>query len=124
MPVRVLNSLQLFDQPILLASAHRHLNLGGKHLAAEVVHAPPRGNGTHTSRRIELELPDILFRKQENTARFIGGESSEIDIAVHAFIGNPQDLCRLFNRNISRNIWKLVDICHEASLVMALFHVN
>src|SRR6202030_3782067 len=48
----------------------------------------------------------------------------EINIAVYPFICDPKNLRRLFNRNISRNIWKLINICHESSLDRDILSVN
>src|SRR5258707_11522408 len=101
MPIRTLDLGELFDQPPLLTSTYWHLNLSGQHVAAGIIHPPPRGNRARTSRRIELELPDVFLCQQENTTGLVGRETSEINITVHPFIGNPQHLCRLFNRNIS-----------------------
>ncbi len=82
LPIRLLDLRQLLDQPLLLSGIHRHPNLVGKDLAPRPVHAPPRGNGTGTAGRVELELPDILLRQQEDAARFIGGQLPEINRAI------------------------------------------
>src|SRR5260370_24411072 len=62
MPIRALNFRELFDQPPLLASPYWHLNLGGQHVTSRIIHPPPWRNRARASRRIELELSDVLFR--------------------------------------------------------------
>src|SRR6266576_2341644 len=66
MPIRALDLRELFDQPPLLASTYWHLNLGGQHVTSRIIHPPPWGNSACTSRRIELELPDVFLYQEEN----------------------------------------------------------
>src|SRR5260370_9849647 len=61
MPICTLDLRELFDQPPLLASTYWHLNLGGQHVASGIIHPPPWGNRACTTRRIELELPDVFL---------------------------------------------------------------
>jgi hypothetical protein len=69
-------------------------------------------------------VPDIFFGEQKDSTGFIGWKPSEFDIAVDAFVGNPEDLGRLFDGQVSRNIWKLVNVCHKSSLVRNDLYVN
>src|SRR5258706_15430758 len=100
------------------------VNIGREHLASIVVDPPPWGVCACAPRRVELEVLDVLLRQQEDASRLIGWEPTEIDVAVHSFIGDTEHLCRLFNRNISRNVWKIFNICHESSLTRDYFPVN
>src|SRR5258706_3077522 len=124
MPIRPLNLCQLFDQLFLLTDTHRHLDLSSEHLASGIVRPPWWRIGAGSSRRVELELLDVLLRQQEDASRLIGWEPTEIDVAVDSFIGDTEHLCCLFNRNISRNVWKIFNICHESSLTRDYFPVN
>src|SRR6266567_4812190 len=62
MAIGLLNLCQLFDQPVLLASTNRHLNLGDKHFTARVIDSPTWRFGAGSTRRVELELSDVLLR--------------------------------------------------------------
>src|SRR5258708_18578240 len=124
MPIRPLNLCQLFDQLLLLTGTHRHLDLSSEHLAPGIVRPPWWRICACAPRRVELEVLDVLLRQQEDASRLIGWEPTEIDVAVHSFICDTEHLCRLFDRNISRNVWKIFNICHESSLTRDYFPVN
>src|SRR5712692_1724711 len=124
MPIGPLDLLQLLHKRCLLTRAQPNVNISGKDSAARVRHMPKRGTSTCPPRRIELELFHILHRQQKGTTRLECWNATNVDVSVHPLIRDTQHFSCLFDRHISRNIWKIVNVCHKSSLVESKQPVN
>ena len=124
MTIGVLDRCQLMEQFLLLARPDRHLNVCGQDFAPAAIRAPRWGIGAETSWRIEFKLFDVFFGQKKHTTRFICRESPDLNVSVNALICDPKHECGLFDRNISWNIRKFMNICHKSSLISDYFAVN
>ncbi len=124
MTIGSLDCCQLVEQFLLLARPDRYLYFRGQDLAPAAVGAPTRRIGTETSRGIELELFDVLLGQEKDSTRFVCRESPDLNISVDTFICDSEHVSSLFDRNVSWNIRKFMNICHKSSLISGYFAVN
>ena len=124
MTIGSLDCRQLMEQFLLLARPDRHLYFCGQDSAPAAIGTPRWRTCAETTRWIEFKLFDVFLGQEKHTTRFICWESPDLNISVDTLICDSKHESGLFDRNISWNIRKFMNICHKSSLISDYFAVN